>query len=428
MLAIINNPERNQFEKLSKRPEIDNVSLSTGIQTIFNEVKRNGDSAILNYTEKFDGVKLDKIVVKIGHPDEISGIDLSLKSSIQVAYQNIYNFHKAQAGKDIQVETMPGIICTQKSLPINRIGLYIPGGSAPLFSTVLMLAVPARIAGCKEVILCTPPDKTGNIHPAIIYTAALCGINEVIVAGGSQAIAGLTFGTESIHSVDKIFGPGNQYVTAAKQMAQQYGVAIDMPAGPSEVLIYADHTCNPQFVASDLLAQAEHGSDSQVILVSEYIEIIDAVNHALGQQIKNLPRQHFAKEALSHSKAILMSSVDDSFEFINHYAPEHLIIASESFEQYVDKITNAGSVFLGNYCPESAGDYASGTNHTLPTNGWARSYSGVNLDSFLKKITFQSISQEGLQRLGPDILNMAEAEQLQGHANSVKIRLENLQK
>jgi histidinol dehydrogenase len=347
MLAIINNPERNQFKKLSKRPEIDNVSLSTGIQTIFNEVKRNGDSAILNYTEKFDGVKLDKIVVKIGQPEEISGIDESLKSSIKVAFQNIYNFHKAQTGKDIQVETMQGIICTQKSLPINRIGLYIPGGSAPLFSTVLMLAVPARIAGCKEVILCTPPDKTGNIHPAIIYTAALCGIKEIMVAGGSQAIAGLTFGTESIHSVDKIFGPGNQYVTAAKQMAQQYGVAIDMPAGPSEVLIYADETCNPVFVASDLLAQAEHGSDSQVILVTESIEIIDAVNQALGEQIKNLPRQHFAKEALGHSKAILMSSVDDSFEFINHYAPEHLIIASEFFEQYVDKITNAGSVFFG---------------------------------------------------------------------------------
>jgi histidinol dehydrogenase len=426
MLQIIKHPDKLQYKKLTKRPEIDNVSLTTGIQTIFNEVKRNGDLAILNYTEKFDGVKLENLVVQIGKADDIQGIDTALKSSIQVAYENIFNFHKAQQAGDLQLETMAGIVCTQKSVPIHRVGLYIPGGSAPLFSTVLMLAIPAKIAGCSEVVLCTPPDKKGKIHPAIMYTAALCGIRQIFLAGGSQAIAGMTFGTSLIPAVDKIFGPGNQYVTAAKQLAQQYGVAIDMPAGPSEVLIYADQSCDPEFVAADLLAQAEHGFDSQVILVSEYIEIIDRVNIALAEQLPALPRQHFAKEALSHSKAILMNSVSDSFDFINYYAPEHLIVASEMAADYIDKIRNAGSVFLGNYCPESAGDYASGTNHTLPTNGWARSYSGVNLDSFLKKITFQQISESGIKQLGPDIINMAEAEELQGHANSVKIRLNKL--
>lgn len=426
MIEIIINPDKNQYKKLSKRPEIDNKELTSGIQTIFNEVKRNGDAAIMNYTEKFDGVMLETMLADVPSPEKIENISDALKESIQVAYNNIYRFHEAQISKSIVAETMPGITCSQRTFPIGRVGLYIPGGSAPLFSTILMLAIPAKIAGCKEVILCTPPDKSGKIHPAIIYTAALCGISKIGVAGGAQAIAGMTFGTKSIKAVDKIFGPGNQYVTAAKQLAQQYGVAIDMPAGPSEVLIYADHSCRPEFVASDLLAQAEHGADSQVIFVSESRDVIENVNRAIQIQLATLPRRHFAQEALNHSKAILMNGVEESFEFINHYAPEHLIIASEEHEKYIPLINNAGSVFLGNYCPESAGDYASGTNHTLPTNGWARSYSGVNLDSFVKKITFQTISEQGIKLLGPHIIHMAQAEELQGHANSVKIRLDNL--
>jgi len=424
MIQIISFPSYDDFLALTKRPAIERAILTAGIQTIFNEVKRNGDAAVLNYTEMLDGVKKNTTILDIKNIDfeniEISG---QLKQSIKIAYSNIEKFHKAQKVDDIRVETMPGIVCIQKSVPIEKIGIYIPNGSAPLFSTVLMLAIPAMLAGCKQIILCTPPDVHGNIHPAILYTALLCGIQEIRLIGGAQAIAAMAFGTKEVPAVSKIFGPGNQYVTAAKQLAQNYGVAIDMPAGPSEVLIFADETAIPAFVAADLLAQAEHGSDSQVILVTKDITFAASVKEEIADQIKKLPRETIATNALKNSKIIIFESDEKAFDFIREYAPEHLIIASENAETYVAHISNAGSVFLGNYCPESAGDYASGTNHALPTDGWAKSYSGVNLDSFFKKITFQTISKEGLSLLGPTIINMAESEALQGHANAVKIRM-----
>lgn len=427
MLEVIIHPKAGQFPSLCKRPEIDHVMLSTGIQTVFNEIKRNGDEALLNYTEKFDGVKLQSSIYDITGIDAISiPISDDLKQSITIAYHNIKKFHLAQKSDALLVETMPGIVCKQHSLPINKVGIYIPGGSAPLFSTVLMLAIPAKIAGCKEIILCTPPTSSGDIHPAILYTALVCGITEIRLAGGSQAIAAMTFGTNEVSAVDKIFGPGNQYVTAAKQLAQNYGVAIDMPAGPSEVLIFADMTATPAFLAADLLAQAEHGGDSQVILVTESEKIVQDTLAEIEKQLATLPRKTIAKQALGHSKAIVVENTVSAFEFINAYAPEHLIIASDHADTYIPLIRNAGSVFLGNYCPESAGDYASGTNHTLPTNGWARSYSGVNLDAFCKKITFQSITEDGLKGLAKTIITMAEAEELQAHANAVKVRLNQL--
>ncbi len=427
MLQIVVNPDKTDFALLSRRPEMDNSALITGIQTIFNEVERKGDAAVLNYTEKFDGVTLSTSVLNV---DKLCADDIiisdDLKVAIKTAYKNIYKFHSAQKSQHLEIETMPGIVCSQKSIALNRIGIYIPGGSAPLFSTVLMLAIPATIAGCKEIILCTPPDKSGNIHPAILFTALFCGITDIRLVGGAQAIAAMTLGTKNIPAVNKIFGPGNQYVTAAKHLSQNYGVAIDMPAGPSEVLVYADNTSIPEFVAADLLAQAEHGADSQVILVSESIKIIEEVNVSIADQISKLPRRAIAAQALSHSKALLFSNSELSFEFINEYAPEHLIIASDNCDSYIQNIRNAGSVFLGNFCPESAGDYASGTNHTLPTNGWAKSYTGVNLDAFMKKITFQKISKEGLHLLGNTIITMAEAELLQAHANAVSVRLNTL--
>ena len=427
MLEVIIHPKAGQFPSLCKRPEIDHVMLSTGIQTVFNEIKRNGDEALLNYTEKFDGVKLQSSIYDITGIDAISiPISDDLKQSITIAYHNIKKFHLAQKSDSLLVETMPGIVCKQHSLPINKVGIYIPGGSAPLFSTVLMLAIPAKIAGCKEIILCTPPTSSGDIHPAILYTALVCGITEIRLAGGSQAIAAMTFGTNEVSAVDKIFGPGNQYVTAAKQLAQNYGVAIDMPAGPSEVLIFADMTATPAFLAADLLAQAEHGGDSQVILVTESEEMVQDTLAEIEKQLATLPRKTIAKQALGHSKAIVVENTVSAFEFINAYAPEHLIIASDHADTYIPLIRNAGSVFLGNYCPESAGDYASGTNHTLPTNGWAKSYSGVNLDAFCKKITFQSITEDGLKGLAKTIITMAEAEELQAHANAVKVRLNQL--
>lgn len=427
MLEVIIHPETGLYPALCKRPEIDHVMLTTGIQTVFNEIKRKGDEALLNYTEKFDGVKLQSSIYDITGIDAASvPISDDLKQSITIAYHNIKKFHMAQKSDSLLVETMPGIICKQHSLPINKVGIYIPGGSAPLFSTVLMLAIPAKIAGCKEIILCTPPTSSGDIHPAILYTALICGITEIRLAGGSQAIAAMTFGTNEVSAVDKIFGPGNQYVTAAKQLAQNYGVAIDMPAGPSEVLIFADNTATPAFLAADLLAQAEHGGDSQVILVTESEKIVQDTLAEIEKQLATLPRKTIAKQALGHSKAIVVENTVSAFEFINAYAPEHLIIASDQADTYIPLIRNAGSVFLGNYCPESAGDYASGTNHTLPTNGWARSYSGVNLDAFCKKITFQSITEDGLKGLAKTIITMAEAEELQAHAYAVKVRLNQL--
>ncbi len=424
MLQVFIHPPDEQYSLLCKRPEIDHVLLSTGIQTVFNEIHRNGDIALLKYTEKFDGVKLNSSVYDTKNIDpESLPISDELKQSISTAYKNIHAFHMAQKSDSLIVETMPGIVCSQQTMPISRVGIYIPGGTAPLFSTVLMLSIPAQLAGCEEIILCTPPNKSGDIHPAILYAALICGIKEIRLVGGAQAIAALTFGTPEIPAVDKIFGPGNQYVTAAKQLAQNYGVAIDMPAGPSEVLIFADNTATPSFLAADLLAQAEHGSDSQVILVTENEELVTLTLIEIEKQLIQLPRRELAKQALIHSKAIVVESPVKAFEFVNRYAPEHLIIASDEAEKYVPFIRNAGSVFLGNFCPESAGDYASGTNHTLPTNGWARSYSGVNLDAFCKKITFQSITEDGLNGLAKTIITMAEAEELQAHANAVKVRL-----
>ena len=425
MIDKIIEPLETQYAELCKRPSIDQALLTTGIQTIFNEIKRNGDAAVLNYTNKFDGIRLQSSIFDLeGINLETIDISNDLKDAIKIAYANIYKFHEAQKKADIEVETMEGINCSLRTVPIDKVGIYIPGGTAPLFSTVLMLAIPAQIAGCGQVFLCTPPDKLGNIHPAILYAAILCGIKEIKLVGGAQAIAAMTFGTKEIPAVSKIFGPGNQYVTAAKQLAQNYGVAIDMPAGPSEVLVYGDATSIPAFMAADLLAQAEHGADSQVMLVLSDKEKLEATLVEIEKQIQDLPRKSIAKQALAHSKAIVIADVTNAFNFINQYAPEHLIIASEKPSDYIPYIKNAGSVFLGNYCPESAGDYASGTNHTLPTNGWARSYSGVNLDAFTKKISFQFITKEGIQSLGKAIISMAEGEDLQAHANAVKVRLE----
>ncbi|HLO55577.1 MAG TPA: histidinol dehydrogenase [Saprospiraceae bacterium] len=427
MIHKIFEPSASQYAELCQRPSIDQALLTTGIQTIFNEIKRNGDAAVRNYTEKFDGICLPSSVLDLnGISLESINISIDLKEAIQTAYANIYKFHEAQKTVDIEVKTMEGINCSLRSVPIEKVGIYIPGGTAPLFSTVLMLAIPAQIAGCGQVILCTPPDKLGNIHPAILYAALLCGNQEIRLVGGAQAIAAMTFGTKEIPAVAKIFGPGNQYVTAAKQLAQNYGVAIDMPAGPSEVLVYGDATSVPAFMAADLLAQAEHGTDSQVMLVLSDKEKLEETLMEIEKQMEDLPRKSIAKQALAHSKAIVIADVNNAFDFINQYAPEHLIIASEKPSDYIPYIKNAGSVFLGNYCPESAGDYASGTNHTLPTNGWARSYSGVNLDAFTKKISFQSITKEGIQSLGKTIITMAEGEQLQAHANAVKVRLAKL--
>jgi histidinol dehydrogenase len=427
MIHKIIEPSASQYAELCQRPSIDQALLTAGIQTIFNEIKRNGDAAVRNYTEKFDGIRLPSSVLGLdGISLETIDISSDLKDAIKTAYANIYKFHEAQKPADIEVKTMEGITCSLRSVPIEKVGIYIPGGTAPLFSTVLMLAIPAQIAGCSQVILCTPPDKFGNIHPAILYAALLCGIQEIRLVGGAQAIAAMTFGTKEIPAVAKIFGPGNQYVTAAKQLAQNYGVAIDMPAGPSEVLVYGDATSVPAFMAADLLAQAEHGSDSQVMLVLSDEQKLEETLVEIEKQIEDLPRKSIAKQALAHSKAIVIEDVNSAFEFINQYAPEHLIIASDKPSDYIPYIKNAGSVFLGNYCPESAGDYASGTNHTLPTNGWARSYSGVNLDAFTKKISFQSITKEGIQSLGKTIITMAEGEQLHAHANAVKVRLAKL--
>ncbi len=425
MIKVFIQPTKDQFTALCLRPGIDPGNLNQTVQTIFDNVKNKGDLAVLEYTSKLDRVNLFTSIIDTKHID-LDGIAISndLKMAIHFALSNIEKFHLAQRSADIELETMPGIRCSQRSVAIRNVGIYVPGGSAPLFSTVLMLAIPARIAGCEKIVLCTPPDKDGKIHPAILYTALLCGISEIRLVGGAQAIAAMTFGTGEIPAVDKIFGPGNQYVTAAKKMAQNYGVAIDMPAGPSEVLVYGDETSVPAFLAADLLAQAEHGPDSQVILVVKSEQKVKETLVELKKQLEYLPRKQIVLQALIHSKAIIISAMREAFDFINLYAPEHLIIASETPEIYVPLIRNAGSVFLGNYCPESAGDYASGTNHTLPTNGWARSYSGVNLDAFFKKITFQSINKDGLKVLGKTIISMAEGEQLQAHANAVKIRLQ----
>jgi histidinol dehydrogenase len=421
------NPSSKEWTHLLERPNASSSDLEVVVAEVFEQVKAKGDKAIKEYTQEFDKVSVQHIsVTKIEIQLAENNVADKLKEAIQRAKQNIEVFHSAQKTPEIRIETEPGVNCWQEKKAIEKVGLYIPGGSAPLFSTILMLAVPAKIAGCNEIILCTPPDKTGNIPAVVLYTANLCGITSIFRVGGIQAIAGMTFGTESIPGVYKIFGPGNQYVTAAKQWATRFNVSIDMPAGPSELLVVADDSADPDFIAADLLSQAEHGPDSQVILVTTEAEMLNKVTVAVTNQLERLPRKAIAEIALTNSKMIYFSNDNNAIRFINDYGPEHYIICVKNEDLYVSGIRNAGSVFIGNYTPESAGDYASGTNHTLPTNGYSKQYSGVNLDSFLKAITFQRITKEGIQSLGNTIELMAAAEGLEAHKNAVRIRLNKL--
>ena len=428
MKNIIKYPAQNTWETLLQRPTLEKKDLRNTVQEIFLKVKKEGDSALKEFSEKFDQVNIENLLVSKEELEfSINEVSDELKSAINQAKKNIYKFHLAQKGSTEEIETTEGVVCWRESRAIEKVGSYIPGGTAPLFSTVLMLGVPAQIAGCKEVVLCTPPQKDGTINPAILYTAQLCGITKIFKVGGAQAIAALTFGTESIPKVDKIFGPGNQYVTQAKQLAMEYNVVIDLPAGPSEVLVIADETANPEFCAADLLSQAEHGSDSQVIFISTDEIIFNETLNEIEKQLAELPRNEIAKLALDNSSFILLKSVAKALEMSNSYAPEHLILSVENPRIYISKITNAGSIFLGNYTPESAGDYASGTNHTLPTNGFAKNYSGVSLDSFVKKITIQEITKIGLKNIGKTIEVMAAAEGLDAHKNAVSLRLKSLE-
>lgn len=423
----IYNPSRSEWDAVLKRPTKTVDDIEDTVNQIFAEVKAKGDAAVAKYTDMFDGIKLENTLAT---SEEIAAaeaeISEELKSAILLAKKNIEKFHAAQKTEKIEVETTSGVKCWQEKRPIQKIGLYIPGGSAPLFSTILMLAVPAAIAGCKEIVLCTPPNKEGKVHPAILYTANLCGVTKINKIGGIQAIAALTFGTETVPKVYKIFGPGNQFVTVAKQLATRHNVSIDMPAGPSELLVVADDSAKPSYVASDLLSQAEHGADSQVILVSTSKTFLNEVEVAVEDQLSTLPRKVIAEKAIENSKLIYVENNEVALDLINEYGPEHFIISTENNEFYTEGIINAGSVFIGNYTPESAGDYASGTNHTLPTNGYAKQYSGVNLDSFMKSMTFQQISEEGIKSIGPAIELMAEAEGLQAHKNAVTLRLKDL--
>ncbi|MFS4491960.1 histidinol dehydrogenase [Maribacter sp. 2308TA10-17] len=423
----IYNPKREDWKSVLKRPTQTVADIEDTVNAIFKETQEGGDVVLNTYTQKFDGVTLDSLLVNSSEIEEAKNlVSEELKAAIQLAKGNIESFHKAQVTDRVEVETSKGVKCWQEKRPIQKVGLYIPGGTAPLFSTILMLAVPANIAGCKEIVLCSPPNSEGKINPAILYTAALCGVTKIFKVGGIQAIAGMTFGTESIPQVYKIFGPGNQYVTVAKQIATKYGVAIDMPAGPSELLVVADDTADAAFVASDLLSQAEHGVDSQVILVSTSKAMIDAVENEVERQLEELPRKEIAQKAIANSKLIYVENNQVAIDLINEYGPEHYIVCVKNEDFYIDNTFNAGSVFIGNYTPESAGDYASGTNHTLPTNGYAKQYSGVNLDSFMKSMTFQKISKEGIQEIGNAIEIMAEAEGLQAHKNAVTLRLNSL--
>lgn len=423
----IYNPKFETWPEILKRPTQAIADIEATVNDIFSEIKLKGDSAVKKYTQLFDGITLKDLSVS---EEEImaaeKNVSEELKTAINLAKANIEKFHRAQKTERITVETTEGVSCWQEKRAIQKVGLYIPGGSAPLFSTVLMLAIPANIAGCKEIVLCTPPDKNGKINPAILYTAKLCGVTKIFKIGGIQAIGAMTFGTETVPSVYKLFGPGNQFVTVAKQIATKHGVAIDMPAGPSELLVFADDTANASFVASDLLSQAEHGADSQVILVTISEKLLISVEKEVEKQLASLPRKSIAEQAIENSKLILVENNLEAINLINEYGPEHFIVVSKEEDFFVENIQNAGSVFIGNYTPESAGDYASGTNHTLPTNGFAKQYSGVNLDSFLKSMTFQKISAKGIQNIGKSIETMAEAEGLQAHKNAVTLRLESL--
>jgi len=426
-MKTIINPNKEEWGKKLKRPVQKTKDIEKIVKPIMRKVKRLGDKALKKFALEYDHVQIKTLLVSIEEVKKArETVDPKLKEAILLAKENIEKFHEAQATPDLEMEVMEGVTCMRRSVPIQKVGLYIPGGTAPLFSTVLMLGIPANIAGCEEIVLCTPPDKDGNIHPAILYTADLIGIDKIVKAGGAQAVAALTYGTESVPKVDKIFGPGNQYVTAAKQLAVQKGVAIDMPAGPSEVLVYADETAIPSFVASDLLSQAEHGVDSQVILVASSEKVASKILKEVGEQVEKLSRKDIARRALDNSVAVVMENQQMAIELINDYAPEHLIICVENEEEVVRQIINAGSVFIGNFTPESAGDYASGTNHTLPTYGYARNYSGVSLDSFVKKITYQKLTEKGIQNLGPTIETLASNELLDAHKNAVSIRLKYL--
>lgn len=423
-MKYIEYPNKSDWETILKRPVFETASLEAKVVPVLQQVKEKGDEALKKFTLEFDKIALDTLAVTEAEIQEaVRLVPEELKKAIDVARINIEKFHLTQREESKKTETTPGVVCWRKSVPISKVGLYIPGGTAPLFSTILMLGVPANIAGCEEIILCTPPDKTGKIHPAILYTASVLEIKKIFKVGGAQAVAAMAYGTESVPQVYKIFGPGNQYVTAAKQLVNKGGVAIDMPAGPSEVAVVADASCNPAFVAADLLSQAEHGVDSQVVLVSDQKNVIEAVEKEVKAQLEALPRKEFAAKALDNSKTILVNTMQEAMELINAYAPEHLILQVKEYDRLALLVKNAGSVFLGNYTPESAGDYASGTNHTLPTNGYAKAYSGVSLDSFVKKITFQHITQEGIRNLGPSIELMAAAEQLDAHKNAVTLRM-----
>ena len=427
-MQLFEEPLKQDWEALLQRPNFDAAELMPKVQSILDAVALEGDVALLRLSETFDQVQLKTIVID---PAMIQAAEAlvapALKTAIQSAKVNIEIFHQAQIKKEEKIETMPGVWCWRKAVGIEKVGIYIPGGTAPLFSTVLMLGVPAKLAGCKEVILCTPPRKDGTVDPAILYAAGLVGIEQIYTIGGAQAIAAMAYGTATVPKVFKIFGPGNQYVTTAKQLIQQQGVAIDMPAGPSEVCVYADETAVPAFVAADLLSQAEHGADSQVLLIASNSNMVEQVQLELAQQLAELPRADFATKALGHSKAIVIALREDAIQLINAYAPEHLILSVDNALVVAEKIINAGSVFIGNYSPESVGDYASGTNHTLPTNGYAKAYSGVSVDSFVKKITFQQLTEMGLRNIAQTVIQMASGEQLEAHAQAVAIRVKDIE-
>lgn len=427
-MKIIRYPQPSEWAELLKRPVMNMETLRGTVSEVLGRIKAEGDKAVLDYEERFDKVKLNGLAVSEAEIEEAeSMVSDELKKAIQLAEQNIRTFHSAQKFVGKKVETQPGVTCWQKAVAIEKVGLYIPGGTAPLFSTVLMLATPAKIAGCKEIVLCTPPNKEGKVNPAILYAARVAGVSKIFKAGGVQAIGAMAYGTESVPKVYKIFGPGNQYVMAAKQQVSLHDVAIDMPAGPSEVEVLADESANPAFVAADLLSQAEHGVDSQVVLITTSEALVSAVEEEVQRQLALLPRMEIASKSLVNSKLILVKDMDEAISMTNEYAPEHLIIETRNYMELAEKVVNAGSVFLGSLTPESAGDYASGTNHTLPTNGYAKAYSGVSLDSFIRKITFQEITREGILNIGPAIEVMASNEQLDAHKNAVSVRLKTIQ-
>lgn len=426
-MNIIKYPNRSEWTSLLERPHRDASELRETVQTVLDQIRQYGDSAVKAFEEKFDKVRLDSLAVSEAEMAEAEGLVADdLKEALKLAHANIEKFHAAQKFEGEKVETAPGVVCWQKSVAIEKVGLYIPGGTAPLFSTVLMLATPAKIAGCKEIVLCTPPNREGKVNPAILMAAKIAGVNRIFKAGGVQAIGAMAYGTESVPKVSKIFGPGNQFVMAAKQQVSLHEVAIDMPAGPSEVAVVADDTANPVFVAADLLSQAEHGVDSQVILITNSEVLAERVNEEVDRQLALLPRKEIAEKSLEYSKLIIVKDMDEVLEMTNEYAPEHLILAIKDYTSFADRVVNAGSVFLGNYSCESAGDYASGTNHTLPTSGYAKAYSGVNLDSFCRKITFQELTAEGIRSIGPAVERMAAAEQLDAHKNAMTVRLQSL--